>query len=698
MSEELNNDALEFDLPKNQSSPIKVIGVGGGGSNAVNYMFEQGISGVDFVICNTDRQALENSLIPNKVQLGSALTEGLGAGANPHIGREAAEESVEDLRQLLQRETKMAFITAGMGGGTGTGAAPVIARLAREMDILTVGIVTMPFGFEGKSRLNQAEEGVKQLREYVDSLIVINNNKLREAYGNLGFKSGFAKADEVLASAARGIAEVITKHYMLNIDLKDAKTVLGNSGKAIMGKASASGEDRARKAICAALDSPLLNDNKISGCKNVLLLIISGEEEITIDEMGEINDYIQDEAGGNANIIMGMGEDPTLGSEISVTVIATGFTGEQALEESPGKKIIFELGDSKEGEEKQVENKVVSHPSEDQKVEPENEVVDAQEPDLFSWSDEPSAEVQEVQDESEIADNAAEEETEDSDEKVVHVLNLDEESMNEDGFTFTTDSEEEEEADNSIASAEEQAEAGESKFVKPISFGFFGSSTQHESATETETETEPEATSKEPTVDEMPMVNEEETIRYTLDVEEEESEESEASLESYVFGAEEDDDMGFELITKDDRIKDELPEEPKDDEPEKVDTLDGEITLSIPEAEHSESTEAPISSKRTTRDDERKRAMEDSYEDSIEASRRRADERRARLNQFNHKFNKSTRGIEKLENEPAYKRKGVELNETPHSSDQPKSNFTLTDDEEGTSIKTKNSFLHDNVD
>lgn len=690
MSEELNNDALEFDLPKNQSSPIKVIGVGGGGSNAVNYMFEQGISGVDFVICNTDRQALENSLIPNKVQLGSALTEGLGAGANPHIGREAAEESVEDLRQLLQRETKMAFITAGMGGGTGTGAAPVIARLAREMDILTVGIVTMPFGFEGKSRLNQAEEGVKQLREYVDSLIVINNNKLREAYGNLGFKSGFAKADEVLASAARGIAEVITKHYMLNIDLKDAKTVLGNSGKAIMGKASASGEDRARKAICAALDSPLLNDNKISGCKNVLLLIISGEEEITIDEMGEINDYIQDEAGGNANIIMGMGEDPTLGSEISVTVIATGFTGEQAIEEPTDKKIIFDLED-KDGEAKKVEEKLPSDSTEDNKVE-------SAEPDLFSWNDKSSSEVQAVQDESEIADNAAEEETEDSDEKVVHVLNVEEESVNEDGFTFSTDSGAEEEAENSIASSEEQAEARESKFVKPISFGFFGSSTQHESPTETETETEPEATSKEPTVDEMPMANEEETIRYTLDVEEEESEEPEASLESYVFGAEEDDDMGFELITKDDPIKDELPEEPKNEEPETVDTLDGEITLSIPEVDQTESTEAPISSKRTTRDDERKRAMEDSYEDSVEASRRRADERRARLNQFNHKFNKSTRGIEKLENEPAYKRKGVELNETPHSSDQPKSNFTLTDDEEGTSIKTKNSFLHDNVD
>ncbi len=336
---------FNFDLPKNRSNVIKVIGIGGGGGNAINYMFQQGIMGVDFVICNTDSQALEKSAVPIKIQLGASLTEGLGAGANPAVGRQAAEESLEDVKTLLSTQTKMIFITAGMGGGTGTGAAPIIAKMAREMDILTVGIVTMPFQFEGKIRLEQAQKGLEELKASVDSLIVINNNKLREVYGNLGFKAGFAKADEVLATAARGIAEVITHHYTQNIDLKDAKTVLSNSGSAIMGSAIAEGANRAQESIVKALDSPLLNDNKIAGCKNVLLLIVSGEEEITIDEIGEINDFIQTEAGNNTNIIMGVGEDPSLGSSISVTIIATGFNSEQQHEivNTEAKKIIHTL-------------------------------------------------------------------------------------------------------------------------------------------------------------------------------------------------------------------------------------------------------------------------------------------------------------------------------------------------------------------
>jgi cell division protein FtsZ len=320
MSEETMDNIpgnFNFDLPKNRSNVIKVIGIGGGGGNAINYMFQQGIMGVDFVICNTDSQALEKSSVPIKIQLGASLTEGLGAGANPDVGRQAAQESLEDVKTLLSTQTKMIFITAGMGGGTGTGAAPIIAKMAREMDILTVGIVTMPFQFEGKIRLEQAQKGLEELKSSVDSLIVINNNKLREVYGNLGFKAGFAKADEVLATAARGIAEVITHHYTQNIDLKDAKTVLSNSG----------------------------SDNKIAGCKNVLLLIVSGEEEITIDEIGEINDFIQTEAGNNTNIIMGVGEDPALGSTISVTIIATGFNSEQQHEivNTEAKKIIHTL-------------------------------------------------------------------------------------------------------------------------------------------------------------------------------------------------------------------------------------------------------------------------------------------------------------------------------------------------------------------
>ena len=348
LNPEINN--LPFDLPKNQSNVIKVIGVGGGGSNAINYMHSKGIKGVDFVVCNTDSQALENSPVENKIQLGITLTEGLGAGANPKIGEQAAVESFDDIRKMFETNTKMVFITAGMGGGTGTGATPIISKLAKEMDILTVGIVTMPFQFEGKIRSEQAKIGVDKLRKQVDALIVINNNKLRDIYGNLGFKEGFAKADEVLATASKGIAEVITHHYTQNIDLKDAKTVLHNSGNAIMGSSVASGSKRSIEAISSALDSPLLNDNRITGAKNVLLLIVSGKEEITIDEIGLINDYIQERAGHGANIIMGVGEDDLLESSISVTVIATGFDPNQQEEilHTDPKKIIHSLDDNKE--------------------------------------------------------------------------------------------------------------------------------------------------------------------------------------------------------------------------------------------------------------------------------------------------------------------------------------------------------------
>jgi len=343
MSGEFDN--ILFDMPKSQSNTIKVIGVGGGGSNAVNHMFQQDIKGVDFVICNTDAQALESSSIPNKIQLGVDLTSGLGAGANPEVGANAASESIEEIQKMLSSQTKMVFITAGMGGGTGTGAAPIIARIAKDMGILTVGIVTMPFQFEGRMRSKQAQVGIDTLRDNVDSLIVINNNKLREVYGNLGFKAGFSKADEVLSTAARGIAEVITHHYKQNIDLHDAKTVLSNSGTAIMGSAKESGVNRGKNSIVKALDSPLLNDNKIAGARNVLLLIVSGTDEVTIDEIGDINDYIQTEAGYEANIIMGIGEDDSLGDSISVTVVATGFAADQqsGITNTEAKKIIHTL-------------------------------------------------------------------------------------------------------------------------------------------------------------------------------------------------------------------------------------------------------------------------------------------------------------------------------------------------------------------
>ena len=345
MSTEFDN--ILFDMPKSKSNTIKVIGVGGGGSNAVNHMFRQDIKGVDFIICNTDAQALENSPIPNKIQLGANLTSGLGAGANPEVGEQAAKESIKEIQEMLNTQTKMIFITAGMGGGTGTGAAPIIAKIAKDMDILTVGIVTMPFQFEGRMRSKQAQIGIDQLRGNVDSLIVINNNKLREVYGNLGFKEGFSKADEVLSTAARGIADVITHHYKQNIDLHDAKTVLSNSGTAIMGSAKEEGTSRAKNAIIKALDSPLLNDNKITGAKNVLLLIVSGTNEVTLDEIGEINDFIQAEAGFDANIIMGIGEDQELGDAISVTIVATGFAPDQQsnITNTEVKKIVHTLED-----------------------------------------------------------------------------------------------------------------------------------------------------------------------------------------------------------------------------------------------------------------------------------------------------------------------------------------------------------------
>ena len=318
---------IDFQMPKNQSSQIKVMGIGGGGSNAVNYMFEHGIKGVDFVICNTDAQALEASPVPNKIQLGIDLTEGLGAGSNPDVGRGAAEESAERITELLDANTKMLFITAGMGGGTGTGAAPVIAEIAKDKGILTVGVVTIAFSTEGGNRRQYAEEGIDQLKNYVDTLLVINNEKLIEVYGDLTFTSAFAKANEVLNTATKGIAEVISQHLLVNIDLNDARKVLENSGTAVMGQAKVEGENRAIEAVIEALDSPLLNDNDITGAQQVLLKIVTGdgEGEIKMSELSKIKNKIQEAAGRDVNIIEGIGIDTDLGMSISVTVIATGF-------------------------------------------------------------------------------------------------------------------------------------------------------------------------------------------------------------------------------------------------------------------------------------------------------------------------------------------------------------------------------------
>ncbi len=363
----MTKDMIKFDLPKNKSSIIKVLGVGGGGSNAVNHMFCQGIEGVDFFVCNTDCQALEMSPVPNKMQLGVNLTEGRGAGSIPEVGRQAAIEDLDRIKEILHKNTKMLFITAGMGGGTGTGAAPVIAKASKEMGVLTVGIVTIPFSFEGRKRKQQADEGIRELKEHTDTLLIICNDRLRELYGNLSVSNAFAQADNVLTTAAKGIAEIITLTGNINVDFADVKTVMSNSGVAIMGSGGAEGEQRAEKAVQAALSSPLLNDNQIKGASNILLNITSGAEEILMDEITEITDYIQMEAGSSAEIIWGLGKDESLGNQINVTLVATGFDAGQHLGYELGKtatrkKVMnLETGQTDKQGRKQPTEKPVEH-------------------------------------------------------------------------------------------------------------------------------------------------------------------------------------------------------------------------------------------------------------------------------------------------------------------------------------------------
>lgn len=368
-------EMIKFDLPKNQSSIIKVIGVGGGGSNAVTHMYNLGITGVDFIICNTDTQAMEASEVPNKLQLGR---KGLGAGSIPAVGREAALEQTEEIKEILEKNTQMLFITAGMGGGTGTGAAPVIASIAKELGILTVGIVTLPFSFEGRKRRLQAEEGVEELKNQVDTLLLIVNDKLRALHGDLKLSEAFQQADDILTTAARSIAEIITVTGYINVDFEDVKTVMKESGKAIMGSGAAEGEDRAQHAVDMALSSPLLNDSNISGASNILLYITSGTDEISMDEVIKITDHIQREAGANADIIWGNGISENLDNKISVTLVATGFSSEE--EEKGKNKTVYDLNEGIKPEVRTVsnqykkpENKEVIHkvkPSETKSNEP----------------------------------------------------------------------------------------------------------------------------------------------------------------------------------------------------------------------------------------------------------------------------------------------------------------------------------------
>ncbi|APG61229.1 cell division protein FtsZ [Christiangramia salexigens] len=657
---------ISFDLPKNQSNVIKVIGVGGGGSNAINHMFQLGIKGVDFVICNTDAQALENSPVPNKIQLGVTLTEGLGAGANPEIGEKAAVESFEEIKQMLDSNTKMVFITAGMGGGTGTGAAPIIAKQAKELDILTVGIVTIPFQFEGRNRNEQAQLGVERLRSHVDSLIVINNNKLREVYGNLGFKAGFSKADEVLATASRGIAEVITHHYTQNIDLRDAKTVLSNSGTAIMGSAHASGASRATDAIMKALDSPLLNDNKITGAKNVLLLIVSGNEEITIDEIGEINDHIQLEAGHSANIIMGVGEDESLEDAIAVTIIATGFDVEQQNEitNTETKKIIHTLEDEQRAEHdlSPKQSAPVSEPI-------QNNVQDSAEPEMKQETQEKESKIVHTLDDSveEVDEVGRVHSKEDDNLKTpdfARKMDVVYDEIDPDEFIINDTSEEAKGIE--VNEPEEVKTESEDQFM----FTFDIPLNKQE-------EKEPSETPQSKEVKKHSLYEEEEKEARNIKVNEPVeiipvTESSAQGIKRYSL----DDYMEMEQ-----RLENSKAPQKKQEERDETIELKKKTVEPKPEVERNTDDNNPFDNPI-----------------SSEVVRQRTAERKAKMKEFNYKFRTGSSQIDEIEKQPAYKRAGIELDNSKPGEGKLSRTSIEQDENNDLHFRRNNSFLHDNVD
>lgn len=606
---------MKFDLPKEQSSIIKVLGVGGGGSNAVNHMHSQGINGVDFIVCNTDQQALDISPVPLKVQLGATLTEGRGAGSLPEVGKNAAIENIDELKDIISKNTKMAFITAGMGGGTGTGAAPVIAKAAREMGVLTVGIVTMPFFFEGKKRRQQAEAGIEEIREHVDTLLIINNEKLREMCGNLPIAQAFAMADDVLTTAAKGIAEIITRTGYINVDFEDVRTVMNNSGVAIMGSAAAEGEDRAIKAVEKALASPLLNDNNIEGARYVLLNITFGNQEVLMDEISDITDYIQDEAGSSADVIWGYGMDESLGDELSVTIIATGFNQNPNigvnLDKKPERRKI-NLEDHEEESKAQA-----SAFSESQAL--------ADEPFLKSTAPAPEQPKEETPSPSVLSDEVR-------------------------YTTLEDDAQKEEEEMPSVASQRV--------------FEF-------------------DMTNK--PADQTPTRSSQEDMEDT-----EEKEESEASDEHYMKQEEE-------------KVAETESEEASDEretwEPFMRKTEGG----AQEEEQQKPITQERPSFKTTTPEG---RSNEQPSERSASASREeqvdRANQRMSRLRELSMRL-RTPSGMSDLESEPAFKRKQINLDDVPHSSESSMSKFTLgeEEDEDGekrTKLRENNSFLHKNVD
>ncbi len=548
---------MQFEMLKEKSSIIKVIGVGGGGGNAVNHMYRQGITGVDFIICNTDAQALELSPIPNKVQLGASLTEGMGAGSMPEVGKNSAIENIDDIKRMLGSNTKMLFITAGMGGGTGTGASPIIAKAAKEMDILTVGIITTPFSFEGKRRKTQAEEGLEEFKKYVDSYLVISNDRLREIFGNLTLGSAFAQADNILTTAAKGIAEIITIPGYINVDFKDVRTVMKESGVAIMGSYAAEGENRALRAVEGALASPLLKDNEIEGARYILLNISSGDKEVTMDEVSIITDFIQQEAGLAADLIWGNCTDEGLGEKISVTIIATGF---QTMEE-------------REVEKSQIRKVSLLTPELAPMVKPvqANSFMDLKKEEI-------NGPVLKSTEESQVDLFA--------------------------GYFHSTPKVEEE-------------KSSESEYVRHT------------------------------LTDEIPLdlAHVEKSVEFEIETE--------------------DTEEAFEGVFE-----------------ESEQLVEDEILAEVQEEEIPMTWNNPD---------------EDKTDESIEEQLRKSKERILRLKDLSMKL-RTTNGLQELENEPAYKRKQLSLNDVPHSSESQVSRFTLSNDEGITEIRPNNSFLHDNVD
>ena len=596
---------MNFDLEKEEKSIIKVFGVGGGGSNAVNHMYKQGIKGVDFFICNTDEQSLEMSPVPNKIQLGLNLTAGRGAGSLAEVGKNAALENIDEIREILEKDTKMLFITAGMGGGTGTGAAPIIARIAKELGILTVAIVTYPFGFEGRKRSNQADGGLEELRDAVDTCVIICNDKLREIYGNLSLSDAFSKADDILTEASKGIAEIITRTGYINVDFEDVRTVMTNSGVAIMGSSLASGENRAIKAAQEALESPLLNDNNIEGANYILLNITSGNSEVMMDEISQITDYIQDEAGLSADIIWGTGIDEELGDSISITLIATGFEANKSIggiqSEKRKDKVVHSLKETDPAP--QAVNSLKS------------DAVNAMEPQLKSAE---TPQVEQTRMELNVpAVEKKQEETLPSGWEVKAPVSVVETPV---------------------------AESETPKIVHNLYDEDFSATVEQEEKIVEE--------DKSPTF-EFEASDVEETSTETFNEREDEQNQAAESIEEKPF------EPTFNKI----------PAEPEHKNP---------VGFEAPK-------KAPESS---------------TFASELESEERlrRSQERLSQLNNLTHKL-KSPSGITDLENEPAYIRRKVRLDNLQHSSESSASRFTLGDDgENNPEIRSNNSFLHDNVD